>query len=302
MLLVFLSLVIVIFFNSLSLAANSYQEKPGIDPTLRSGDNQEPLFKQDKENSTPPKIKRPFFEKKLKPQKTDTPIGHEIRVFVKKIETIGNKILSDEELSVVTAPYLNRELGYLDLEKIRRELTHFYIKLGYVNSGAILPDQTIANGTVIFRIVEGELTEISITGNRWLCNWYYESRIRLSYGPPVNIYLLEDQLQLLQQKDVVRRLQAEFKPGAKPGQSILDIRVEENSPFSASMVFNNYQSPSVGAERGLLSLSYKSVTGISDRFDMTYGRSKGLNPLLDFSYKIPFTPWGHGVSDTLSYE
>jgi len=289
---VFLSLLIVLFLSPLSLAAPGFQEKPGIDPTLRSGDRKEPIFKQDNEPVTVPEIKSPSFKTTPEQQKTDAPIRTDgIRVFVKKIQTTGNTIFSDKELSAVSAPYLNRELGYLDLEKLRRELTYFYVKQGFVNSGAVLLDQTVSDGTVLFHIVEGKLTEVSISGNKWLGQGYYKSRIRLSSGPPVNIFDLEDRLQLLQQKEVIKRLHAEFKPGLTPGQSILDIRVEETSPFSAFVAFNNYQSPSVGAERGILSLSHKSVTGINDRLDMTYGRSQGLNPLLDASYHIPFTPW-----------
>lgn len=289
---VFLSLFLLFFLSPLSLADPGFQEKPGIDPTLRSGDRQEPLFKQDNEPVTIPEIKSPSFKTDAEQQKTDPPVQADgIRVFVKKIQTTGNKIFSDKELSAVSTPYLNRELGYLDLEKLRRELTYFYVKQGFVNSGAILLDQTVSDGTVMFHIVEGELTEISISGNQWLSDGYYKSRIRLSSGPPVNIFDLEDRLQLLQQKEIIKRLHAEFKPGLTPGQSILDIRVEETAPFSAFVAFNNYQSPSVGAERGILSVCHKSVTGIGDRLNMTYGRSQGLNPLLDASYHIPFTPW-----------
>jgi hemolysin activation/secretion protein len=284
-----LSLLILL---QLSTGVHGFQQLPGIDPTLRSGDQREPLFEQDEEPMTAPEIKSPSFNKHGKEQKTDAPIrANDIRIFVKKVDITGNKIFSDQELSVVSVPYLNRDLGYLDLEKLRRDLTHFYINQGFVNSGAILPDQIVSDGTVIFHIVEGELTEVSISGNKWLRDGYYKSRIRLSSGPPVNIFELEDRLQLLQQKDVVKRLHAEFKPGLTPGQSILDLRVEENSPFSAFVAFNNYQSPSVGAERGLLSLSHKSVTGIGDRLDITYGRSEGLDPLFDASYQIPFTSW-----------
>ena len=282
--------LLVFFLPLFSFPAHGFQQRPGIDPTLRSGDRQEPLLEQNEDPVTTPKITTPLPDGNTESPKTAPPVRpDEIRIFVKKIEIKGNRVFSDTELSKITAPYLNRELGYLDLETLRRELTQVYIKQGYMNSGAILPDQTVSKGTVVYHIVEGELTEISISGNRWLRDGYYKSRIRLSAGPPVNIFNLEDRLQLLQQKEVVKRLQAEFKPGLKPGQSVLDIRVEENSPFSAYMAFNNYQSPSVGAERGIISLSHRSITGIGDRLDMTYGRSEGLNPLFDVSYDIPFT-------------
>ena len=76
------------------------------------------------------------------------------------------------------------------------------------------------------------------------------------------------------------------------------MRVEERTPYRLLTEYNNYQSPSVGENRGLVTLWYENVTGNGDVFFGQYGRSKGLNPLLDFRYAIPVNAY----DTTLSYE
>ncbi len=86
-------------------------------------------------------------------------------------------------------------------------------------------------------------------------------------------------------------MHAELRPGTAPGEGELLVRVEEAPPISVWLGFNNYQSPSIGAERGLATLAHQNLTGHGDIFSFTYGISEGLNPLLDVWYAVPFTAY-----------
>ena len=56
---------------------------------------------------------------------------------------------------------------------------------------------------------------------------------RADAGPPFNMNPLRDRLQVLLQDDRVERLNAELKPGAVPGEAILEVAVQETNPFRA---------------------------------------------------------------------
>lgn len=262
-----------------------------IDPTLRSGDHQEHLLEKDRKTEPSPEISAPEIPPPVDPENKSYPLGPRINVMVTRIKTMGNTIFSDVKLAAIARPFLNQKLHYEDLESIRQKLTLHYVQNGYVNSGALLPDQKITGGVVTYVIIEGALTAVDVRGNRWLRDWFYESRIKLDSSPPVNIHNLEQRLQTLQQHTIIEKLQAEFKPGFEPGQSILSLKVEERPPYKMWTAFNNYQAPSIGAERGLVTLKWQSLTGIGDALDITYGRSIGLDPLFDIGYRLPFTPW-----------
>ena len=86
------------------------------------------------------------------------------QVFIREIRLTGNTAFSAEELAEVTAAYTNRYLTSEDLEALRQALTVHYVQRGYLNSGAVIPDQKVTDGVVELHIVEGRLTEIDVTG------------------------------------------------------------------------------------------------------------------------------------------
>ncbi|MEP6600690.1 MAG: ShlB/FhaC/HecB family hemolysin secretion/activation protein [Nitrospirota bacterium] len=214
-----------------------------------------------------------------------------IRVFVREIKVVGSTVFSADELAKLTAPYVNRELTSEDLEALRMAITLHYINNGYVTSGAVVPDQSMKDGVLTIQIVEGKLSRIDVEGNRWFVPGYIRKRIALGADPPLNINSLQERLQLLQTDPRFERLNAELKPGITRGESVLDVRVAERNPLRMWLEFNNYQSPSVGAELGLVTLAHQNLTGHGDIASFQYGRSEGVEPQLDARYTLPLTPY-----------
>jgi hemolysin activation/secretion protein len=210
-------------------------------------------------------------------------------VFVRQIRIIGTTVFTDAELAAVTQDYVNRFVTSEDLEALRLALTRLYVNAGYINSGAILPDQTVTEGIITFQIIEGALTQITVDGNRWFRDSYLRKRLAVDIAVPLNIGTVQERLQFLQQDDRLERLEAELRPGVQLGESELYVRVTERVPFFVAMEFNNYQSPGVGAERGLLTVAHHNLTGHGDVISVTYGRSAGLDLQLDASYTLPLT-------------
>src|SRR5262249_56951665 len=107
---------------------------------------------------------------------------------------------------------------------------------------------------------EGRLSAVDVEGNRWFRSSYFQKRFFLDAGPPLNVNALQRRLQLLLEDSRIQRLNADLKPGLRPGEGILNVRVEERAPYRLLSEYNNFQSPPVGANRLLLSLSYHNVT------------------------------------------
>jgi hemolysin activation/secretion protein len=284
--------LIFLIFSSASAHAATVGVPFPVDPTGRAGEP--PTLPEELKPPTPPP--GTLLPPAPLPPKAEPFPG--LRVFVREIRVTGSTVFTDEQLAQVTAPYVNRELTSEDLEALRVALTVLYVNNGYVNSGAILPDQSVTEGVVTYQIIEGGLTAVEVEGNRWFRSSYFQKRFFLDAGPPLNVNALQRRLQLLLEDSRIQRLNAELKPGLKPGEGILDVRVEERRPYRLLSEYNNYQSPSVGENRGLVSLWYDNVTGNGDVFFGQYGRSRGLDPLLDFKYSFPVNAY----DTTLSYE
>ncbi|HUJ72295.1 MAG TPA: ShlB/FhaC/HecB family hemolysin secretion/activation protein [Verrucomicrobiae bacterium] len=223
------------------------------------------------------------------------------RVFVREFRFQGNTIFSSMELATLTAPYVNRELTSEQLEEVRRLLTAFYVEFGYVNSGAILPDQDVRDGIVTFQIVEGVLSDIKIRGkDRRLRDSYITTRLRRWAGPPLRINELKEGLLLLRQDPNVKQINAELRPGTKPGESYLDVYLQEEQPFHLGLQVDNHRPPSVGAEEILLIGADQNLTGNGDLVEFTYGIAHNGEDGFEFSgaedesgsYTLPIHPSG----------
>lgn len=258
---------------------------PIFDPTGRSGEPPTPLKKEFK---APPTAPLPTLPIVPSPPAGDgkSPLG-QIRVFASYIHVIGNTVFTDEELAEVTAPYKNRVLTTEDLERLRLALTLLYVNRGYITSGAIIPDQDVTFGVITVQIIEGTLSRIDIEGHDWFRAGYIRDRVERGAQTPLRLEPLQERLQLLQQDPRIEQINAELRPGDTRGDSLLHLRVKEASPWKAWLDFNNYQTPVVGAERGLATIAHQNVTGNGDAFSFTYGKSRGVNPIIDTSYSLP---------------
>jgi hemolysin activation/secretion protein len=140
---------------------------------------------------------------------------------------------------------------------------------------------------------------IEVEGNKWFRSVYIQNRIRLGAGPPLNIYTLQERLQIIQQDERIQKLNAELKPDVRRGESVLKVQVQDENPFKVLLECDNYQSPSVGAERGRITLLDQNLIGNGDILSFTYGQSSGIFPEIDVSYSLPFT--GYDTTLILRY-
>ena len=218
-------------------------------------------------------------------------------LFVRKFNFTGNTVFSNAELSHVVASFTGREINGEELQEARRAVTLYYANRGYINSGAVIPEQEVRDGIVTIRIVEGKLTEIEVTGNRWLCDHYLQQRLKVRAGPPLNANELRDGLQLLRQNPNVQQVNAELQPGAVPGEARLSVRVLDQQPFRVGLQMDNARPPSVGAEEILLLAGDRNLTGHSDTLDLSYGIAHNGDDGFEFAkghnfggaYTLPIT-------------
>jgi hemolysin activation/secretion protein len=207
-------------------------------------------------------------------------------------KTIVDKRVSDS---------LGRAVTLDDLEAIRLGISQFYVSNGYINSGAVIPEQNGSDGIIRIDIVEGKLTQINLNTNGRLKPDYFRKRIEWNLKSPLNINQLHDRLEIVRQNPNIERINAGLRPGISPGESMLDVAVYQANPWQVALSLNNYRSPSVGAERFVLNASSLNLLGFGDSASLRYGLTTGgLSDIeldspadpKDFSicYSIPLSP------------
>jgi hemolysin activation/secretion protein len=213
-----------------------------------------------------------------------------VRVFLREVRVSGNTALSDAELSDVTSRYQGREVSSSDLAQLRDELTLAYVNRGYVSSGAVIPDQPLAEGILEVQIVEGRLDRIEVETDGRFRESHLRRRLEIGARGPVNVYALEDRLQIMQRDPRVQSLHAELLPGAARGESTLHVRVFERPSWEVLTEGNNYQSPTIGSWGGKAEFANLNVTGFGDQIRASFDGTDGLREV-EGSYEVPLTSW-----------
>jgi hemolysin activation/secretion protein len=216
-------------------------------------------------------------------------VSGEVRFILRDVQFIGNTVFDDATLRQLARTNLGRSVSLADLEDLRMRLTRYYNQAGYVTSGAILPDQNIRNGRVVYQILEGSLTHVQVQGTQRLRPEYVSDRLYLGLTQPLNARQLQERFQLLLTDPLIERLNGELGPGAGPGESILDLRVTRSRPYELYLGYDNHRPPSIGSEEAILGGRLHNLTGYGDMLSFETALSEGATDY-EVGFFVPLSP------------
>lgn len=209
------------------------------------------------------------------------------QVEVKKIQVIGSSVFTERDFAVIVSAYEGRSLGLRELRQVADDITQLYLQSGYITSRAVLSEQTISDGVVQVRVIEGELEEIDVEGSDRLAG-YVRDRVNLANRKPLSQVALESQLQLLRADPLIEQVEASLRAGTGEGQSRLIVRVLEAPAFSGRAVLDTNSPPSVGSVRMGVEANYNNILGLGDQLlASAYRTTAGGASTYGLTYSLP---------------
>jgi hemolysin activation/secretion protein len=224
-------------------------------------------------------------------------------IYLKKIVFEGGSVFPSAELEKLTADYLNRWVRAADIEAIRRKVSQYYIDHGYINSGAILESQSLADGALKLKLIEGKLTEVRQTGQERLQESYIRDRLLVGSGDPLNVEELQDSYRLLLADPLIKQLNGQLLPGAHLGEAILDVNVTRARPYQLYFGADDYQTPAVGGYTGRIGGWVDNLLTLGERIDAQFianGGALGYNTGINLPLNARGTRFGFSYTDTNS--
>lgn len=275
-----IALVISSLFSSSVLSAGATVGGVNIDNTTLKEFGDKPLT--DRPSADRPKLpgyipeKLPGFqlppaEKSLLPQEHKTLV----KIDLKGIRFIGNSVINEEELQKIARPLIGKAVSVTELEELRQQVSLYYSQQGYVNSGAILPEQQFKEGIITLQIIEGKLSEIRVKGSEWLNPSYISDRLYGGDNEVLNITELRQNFQKLLLDPLIERMNGSLIPGRERGDSILDVEVTRARPYQLSFTADNYRPPSIGSNEGRFSGWVRNLTSFGDIVEGSVVYSQG---------------------------
>lgn len=208
-----------------------------------------------------------------------------VKFVLNDIKIDGSEVLTKEEISGITSPYSGQEVTLQNLYDIVNALNDLYQQKGYLTCRAYLPPQTIKNGVVEIKIIEGKTGNVHIAGNETTREDYIAGRIGLERGSISNINDLNDDLLLFNATNDVQ-LRITMHAGEEPGTTDYVIAAYEPQKNYINVYVDNAGSESSGEWREGLFWTDRSLTGRRDMLTMSGMRSDGTKSF-SAMYSVP---------------
>lgn len=200
----------------------------------------------------------------------------------------GNELFSDTQLTAVVSPYLKRPKNLVTVQLIRKAITAHYIKNGFVNSGAIIPPQTLSDNEVHIKIIEGYLTKITIENNQQLKDSAVIRHLKHLYKQPLNIQQLQNALLSLEQTAVIDRIHSTLHPGTTRGKSTLELHIEEAKPFNFNGHFSNHHAVQSGEYGVELQATHNNLSGDGNTLAAILSKTEGSETIaISYHHPLP---------------
>ncbi len=187
----------------------------------------------------------------------------------------GRSALPEFDLQALAADLRGRRVSDDELEELRLRITRLYVDRGFVNSGAVIPANPLRDGIFTFRIVEGHIGEVRVSGQGRLRSGYVAERLVKGQAEVFDVAVLEDRFRLLLTDPLIGKMNARILPRAELGQALLDVQVERAPPYRLTVFTDNHRPPSIGAHAVGLTGTLWNLTGLGDALDATALASSG---------------------------
>lgn len=225
--------------------------------------------------------RQPSIELPVMVEEESTPVvGQDGPLFILKgVRFSRSNILTQEELAGVIRPWLGREVSFQTLQFLLGKVNALYRTRDNYTSVAVFPEQSIENGIVTIRLVEGSVGELVFEGNSYTSDEYLKQWIRADqHLSTVDVEVLEREIQFYNRVHS-RQLQAELRAGKSFGLTDIVVRVPEPAQNTLNVYLDNHGYESTGESQLSALYQRERLFRAGDRAQVYALASTGLKSL-----------------------
>ena len=219
------------------------------------------------------------------------PMRGEQRVLVKGFAFKGVSAFPESALLALLAPHAGRALTFDELNQAAKAVSDHYHRHGYFLASAYLLPQGGADGTVVIQVLEGRISSVALVPDATVrlhadvARRYLDALV--TPGAPLKEKDLERALLLIRDLPGVTP-RAELSPGARLGETAIDVGLSEGALFNGNVGLDNSSNRYTGRGRLSGGLNANDVAGLGGQLsllamssgsDFNYGRIGYVMPV-----------------------
>jgi hemolysin activation/secretion protein len=180
---------------------------------------------------------------------------------VKGYELEGNTLLSKEVTDLIFEPYEGTNVTFDVIRQALGDLRMVYIDHGFPTVSIGLPQQTLTNGIVKVRVIEGKISAITVANAGAV---YFSSNNVMRALPSLRPGILLTNPIFQAELDRAnanqdRQIYPQIEPGVEEGTTALRLVVKDQLPLHAKIELNNQSTPGTPDLRINTSAAYNNL-------------------------------------------
>ncbi|MFT4799095.1 MAG: hemolysin activation/secretion protein [Candidatus Azotimanducaceae bacterium] len=213
----------------------------------------------------------------------------------------------EEDLEEIVKMVRTQEVkrGWITIEQldsIALSVTEFYREKGLILATAFVPEQTVSDGLIRLKVLEGRLGNITVSNNSIFDESVISAAFNGEMGEAVTEERIESALRRINDLPGVR-VRGSFSPGQNVGETSLNLGVLDEKAWSSNVLMDNHGSDTTGEIRLFATTEWLNIRQKGHRLLIGALRSEGPDSSLYglAEYELPVTEDGRGkVRATIS--
>jgi len=140
-----------------------------------------------------------------------------------------NRILNQARQRELFAPYMGKCIDGKLLKAVIADISTFYIKRGYITTHPYLEKQSITDGQIDIRVLQGTVEDI-VDASTKKPSGRTRTAFAFQKGRMLNLRDMETSLEMMN-RPPSSHAAFEIKPGSKPGASVIEVKNHDTSPW-----------------------------------------------------------------------
>lgn len=127
--------------------------------------------------------------------------------------------------------FIDKPLYQHQLNELRQQLLYAFAEAGRPFVVVQFPDQDIDKGVLEVHLMESEISDVRVKGNRYIEEGRYKEFLAIDSGQPIQLDQIIDRLDWTNRVYAFQRAWLQFSPGPYPYSTDVDILVEDHHPY-----------------------------------------------------------------------
>jgi len=186
-----------------------------------------------------------------------------VRVTLSLVVVEGATVFTAQELSVLAAPYVGRPVTGTDIFGLAQAMTAHYRNAGYFLSTVVVPPQSLAQGRLTLRVIEGYINTVFIEGDERMRPHLAAIGERIRASRPLRADVLERYL-LTANEFPGLQLRSVLTPSDVVGAADLTL-IGKVAPLEGYASVDNYGTRYLGPNQATIGVSANQLFGMNDQ-------------------------------------